>query len=200
MARFTLTAAALLTAAARITQVTLVILIRVALLAAGSPAHAQPIEHNPAPCMDTEAFPLIEARASSAEAATAIRGLKVRFKAETDSGWYEVAFRPRSGALFQAALPKPLPEAARVLYVIESSAPEFQSPEHVVNVLMGAAPAPEAPRARSPMTFASSARRAIRASSRTVSAPTGSEQAVRGQARRSASLPLPARGRVWPRS
>ena len=28
---------------------------------------AQPIEHTPAPCMDTEAFPLIEARASSAE-------------------------------------------------------------------------------------------------------------------------------------
>jgi len=90
--------------------------------------------------MDTEAFPLIEARASSAEAARAIRGLKVRFKAETDSGWYEVAFRPPSGALFQTALPKPLPEAARVLYVIESSAPEFQSLEHVVNVLMGGCP------------------------------------------------------------
>ena len=119
-------------------RITLVTSISVALLAAGSPGLAQPIEHNPAPCMDTEAFPLIEARASSAEAARAIRGLKVRFKAETDSGWYEVAFRAPSGALFQAALPKPLPEAARVLYVIESSAPEFESPEHVVNVLMGA--------------------------------------------------------------
>ena len=140
MARITLvplTGVALLTAAPpRITLVTL----SVALLAAGSPSFAQPIEHSPAPCMDTEAFPLIEARTSSAEAARVIRGLKVRFKAETDSGWYEVAFRPPSGALFQVALPKPFPEAARVLYVIESSAPEFQSPVHVVNVLMGGCP------------------------------------------------------------
>ena len=134
MARIILIAARLTAATQRIT------LIGVALLAAGSPGFAQPIEHSPAPCMDTEAFPLIEARASTAEGARAIRGLKVRFKTETDSGWYEVAFRPPSGALFQAALPKPLPEAGRVIYVIESSAPEFQSPEHVVNVLMGGCP------------------------------------------------------------
>ncbi len=134
MARITLIAALLTVATQRIT------LIGVALLLAGSPGFAQLIEHSPAPCMDTEAFPLIEARASTAEGARAIRGLKVRFKTETDSGWYEVAFRPPSGALFQAALPKPLPEAGRVIYVIESSAPEFQSPEHVVNVLMGGCP------------------------------------------------------------
>lgn len=69
------------------------------------PARGQlEIAHSPAACMDTEQFPLIEARASSANVARAFAGLSIRFKAEDDDGWYETSFRAAGGATFQAAL------------------------------------------------------------------------------------------------
>ena len=98
------------------------------------------IEHTPSPCMDTEAFPLIEARASDVSLAQRARGLIVHFKAETDTGWYEVAFGNNRGALFQAALPKPLPEASRIAYYITTEDRRERSPQYLVNVLMGGCP------------------------------------------------------------
>ena len=96
------------------------------------------IEHSPAPCMDTEVFPLIEARASSANVARALTGLAIRFKAEDDDGWYETSFRSPAGATFQAALPKPQPEAARVVYYFTVG--ERTTQEYRVPVLIGGCP------------------------------------------------------------
>lgn len=97
------------------------------------------IEHTPAPCMDTEEYPLIEARAPSANVARALSGLAIRFKAETDTGWYETPFRDSSsGTTFRAALPKPLPEAARVMYYFVAGG--RRSREYLVPVLRGGCP------------------------------------------------------------
>ncbi|MGH9322272.1 MAG: PKD domain-containing protein [Vicinamibacteria bacterium] len=98
------------------------------------------LQHDPPPCMDTEQFPSIEVRASTPDAARRVSRLTVHFKAEGDAGWYEVAFQPAAGTVFQAALPKPLPEAARVAYYITAARPELRSPEYLVNVLMGGCP------------------------------------------------------------
>ncbi len=96
------------------------------------------IAHSPAPCMDTEEFPLIEARASSNNVARALMGLSVRFKAEDDDGWYETSFRSPAGATFQTALPKPQPEASRVVYYFAVG--DRQSQEYLVPVLTGGCP------------------------------------------------------------
>lgn len=94
------------------------------------------IEHSPPPCMDTDAFPLLEARVEGGKP----RHLSVHFKSENGSGWYVVEMAPSSGTAYQAALPKPLPSAVRVVYYIESDRPELRSPEYVVNVLTGGCP------------------------------------------------------------
>jgi hypothetical protein len=96
--------------------------------------------HTPAPCMSTDEFPLIEAQASSVDAARRLKGLSVRFRAEDDPGWYEVELQPTAGTGLQAALPKPLPSAVRVWYYIASEERERRSPEYTVNVLMGGCP------------------------------------------------------------
>ena len=101
---------------------------------------ARDLQHVPAPCVDTETFPLIEVRAPSAALARRIRDLTIRFKAEGDAAWYEIAFPQTSGTVFQAALPRPLPDAVRVHYYITASQPEFRSPEYLVSVLMGGCP------------------------------------------------------------
>ncbi len=98
------------------------------------------IEHLPPKCMDTEEFPLIAARAATSEAARRLTGLIVRFKAEDDEGWYEIALRSGTGVDFQAVLPKPLSEAARVTYYFAAGAPERRSPVYLVPVLMGGCP------------------------------------------------------------
>ncbi len=98
------------------------------------------IDHQPPPCLDTEAFPLFTARSASAEAARFTRGLSVRFKAETESDYYEIAFLEPDGAEFRAVLPKPLPEASRVTYYLVAGNPERRSDEHLVNVLAGGCP------------------------------------------------------------
>ncbi len=97
------------------------------------------IVHTPTPCMSTEEFPLIEAKASSADVARA-RRLTLRFKAEDDPGWYEVRVSSAVGLTYQAALPKPTREAVRVHYYFASGRPEIRTPEYVVNVLMGGCP------------------------------------------------------------
>jgi len=97
------------------------------------------ILHTPAPCMSTEEFPLIEAKATSASPSDG-RRLTVRFKAENDSGWYEVEAPSGVGLTYQAALPKPTPEAVRVHYYFASGRPEARTSEYVVNVLMGGCP------------------------------------------------------------
>src|SRR3989304_1327313 len=104
------------------------------------------IIHTPPPCMNTEEFPLIEAKASSAGVARA-RRLTVRFKAEDDPGWYEVVVPSAVGLTYQAALPKPTPEAVRVHYYFASGRPEVRTPEYVVNVLMGGCPGARAAQA-----------------------------------------------------
>ena len=96
------------------------------------------IEHTAAPCMDTEAFPLIEARASDTTLARRLTGLTVRFKAEDDAGWYETSFRSTTGTTFQAALPKPLPDAGRVTYYFTAAG--RRSSDYLVAVLMGGCP------------------------------------------------------------
>lgn len=127
----------------------------VLVLATGALAHSPPgrgqeapassgelrdLTHTPASCVDTEGFPLIEARATSADAARRLGRPLLRFKSEGDPGWYEVAFRPTAGTLFEAALPKPLPGAGRIIYYIASGKPELRSPRYTVNVLMGGCP------------------------------------------------------------
>src|SRR3990172_4352761 len=102
-------------------------------------AELDDVFHTPTPCISTEEFPLIEAKASSADAARA-RRLTVRFKAEDDPGWYEVVVPSAVGLTYQAALPKPTPEAVRVHYYFASGRPEVRTPEYVVNVLMGGCP------------------------------------------------------------
>ena len=97
------------------------------------------IVHTPPPCMNTEEFPLIEAKASRADAAGAKR-LTVRFKAEDDTGWYDVEVPSAVGLTYQAALPKPTSDAVRVHYYLVSGRPERRTPEYVVNVLMGGCP------------------------------------------------------------
>ena len=96
------------------------------------------IEHTPAPCMDTEVFPLIEARASSTTVARRLTGLTIRFKAEDDVDWYQTSFRSTAGTTFQAALPKPLPDAGRVTYYFTSGG--RRSSDYLVPVLMGGCP------------------------------------------------------------
>jgi PKD repeat protein len=96
------------------------------------------IAHTPPPCMSTEDFPLLEAKASGPDAARA--KLTVRFRAEDDPGWYEVEVPSAGGLTYHAALPKPTREAVRVHYYFVSGRPEIRSPEHVVNVLMGGCP------------------------------------------------------------
>ncbi len=97
------------------------------------------IEHTPAPCMDTEAFPLIEAHASSTAVARRLTRLTIRFKAEDDAaGWYETSFRSTAGTTFQGALPKPLPDAGRVTYYFTSAG--RRTPDYLVPVLMGGCP------------------------------------------------------------
>lgn len=96
------------------------------------------IDHTPAPCMDTETFPLIEARATGTDATRTLTGLTVRFKSEDDDGWYQTSVRSGAGATFQAALPKPLPDAGRVVYYFSASG--RRSPDYLVPVLMGGCP------------------------------------------------------------
>lgn len=104
------------------------------------PSEGLEIEHQPPPCMDTEAFPVIEAQASSVQRARSMGRLKLRFRAENDSGWYETVFPPPTGARFQTILPRPLPEAVRVVYYFAAGEPERRSAEFVVSVLMGGCP------------------------------------------------------------
>jgi PKD repeat protein len=101
----------------------------------GSGALAQTIEHHPAPCMDTESHPLVEAEVSGPDAGR----LMLRFKADDDSDWYETTLSKGAGSSYRAALPKPYAEAVRVRYYISSSE-EVRTPEFVVNVLMGGCP------------------------------------------------------------
>jgi hypothetical protein len=89
--------------------------------------------------MSTEEFPLLEAKATRSDSARA-RELTVRFKAEEDTGWYEVAVPSAMGLTYQVALPKPTAEAVRVHYYFVSGRPEARTPEYVVNVLMGGCP------------------------------------------------------------
>ncbi len=96
------------------------------------------LEHTPPPCMDTEGFPLIEARASSAAVARRLPGLTIRFKAEDDAGWYETSFSSTAGTTFQAALPKPLPDVGRITYYFTSAG--RRTPDYLVPVLMGGCP------------------------------------------------------------
>lgn len=95
--------------------------------------------HTAPPCMSTEDFPLLEVKAPSGDTARA-RGLTLRFKSEDDDGWYEVEVSPPAGSTYQAALPRPTPEAIRVHYYFVSGKPEARTPEYVVNVLMGGCP------------------------------------------------------------
>ena len=97
------------------------------------------LDHTPPPCMSTEEFPLLEAKASSVDVARA-RRLSVRFRAEDDPGWYEVEVPAAAGLTYQAALPKPTREAVRVHYYFVSGRPEARTLEYVVNVLMGGCP------------------------------------------------------------
>ena len=69
-----------------------------------------------------------------------LQELAVRFKAEGDTGWYETTFRAPAGTVFQAALPKPRPQAARVTYYITTGEPRQRSPEYLVPVLVGGCP------------------------------------------------------------
>jgi len=101
------------------------------------------IEHTPAPCMDTDTFPLITARAASPEAARFTRGLVVRFKAESDAGYYETSFSGPEGDRFRAVLPRPMPEASRIAYYLATGDPERRSPEYLVSVLAGGCPGAE---------------------------------------------------------
>jgi PKD domain len=103
-------------------------------------AELRDVTHLPPSCVDTEAFPLIEARASSPDAARHLGRVVLRFRSEGDPGWHEVAFRSAAGTLFQAALPKPLPGAGRIVYYIAAGKPELRSPRYTVNVLMGGCP------------------------------------------------------------
>ena len=98
------------------------------------------IEHLPPKCMDTEEFPLVAVRATTSEAARRIVGLILRFKAEEDTGWYETTLRPTTSVDFQAVLPKPLSESARVTYYFAGGTPERRSPVYRVSVLMGGCP------------------------------------------------------------
>jgi hypothetical protein len=102
-------------------------------------AALEDVAHTPPPCMSTEEYPLLEAKASSMDVARA-RRLTVRFKAEDDPGWYEVEVPSAVGLTYHAALPKPLQEAVRVHYYLVSGRPELRTPEYVVNVLMGGCP------------------------------------------------------------
>jgi hypothetical protein len=108
--------------------------------AAASEGELEDVTHTPPPCVDTEVFPLIEIHGSSSDAARRLGRLTLRFRSEGDPGWYEVGFRAAAGTLFQAALPKPLPEAGRITYYIASGRPELRSPRYTVNVLMGGCP------------------------------------------------------------
>ncbi|GMR23678.1 MAG: hypothetical protein BMS9Abin37_2130 [Acidobacteriota bacterium] len=96
------------------------------------------LEHTPASCMDSEAFPLIEARASTTTLARGLTGLTIRFKVEDDDGWYETSFRSTTGTTFQAALPKPLPDVGRVVYYFTSAG--RRTPDYLVPVLIGGCP------------------------------------------------------------
>ncbi len=98
------------------------------------------VGHQPASCMDTETFPLIEAQTVSPDAARDVRGLSVRFRAEDAPGWHEVAMESESDTRFLAALPRPRPEAVRVHYYFAWGRPEVRSPEFVVNILRGGCP------------------------------------------------------------
>ena len=123
-----------------------VLLLVMALLGSGSRATSQEaaedgaLHHTPPPCLDTDVFTLIEARADSVEQARRVGRATLRFKAESDADWYAIEFRPPDGAVFQAALPKPLPEAVRVSYYITWGDPERRTPEFTVPVLMGGCP------------------------------------------------------------
>ncbi len=97
------------------------------------------VVHAPAPCMSTEAFPLLEVKASTADVARA-RRLTVRFRSEEDDGWYEVELPSASGLTVQAALPKPTDDAVRVHYYFASGRPELRTSEYIVNVLAGGCP------------------------------------------------------------
>lgn len=108
--------------------------------AASTPRSLLDIEHLPPKCMDTEEFPLVAARAATSEAARRLTGLILRFKAEDDAGWYEITLPPTTGVDFQAVLPKPLSEAARVTYYFVAGTPERRSPVYRVPVLMGGCP------------------------------------------------------------
>jgi PKD repeat protein len=107
---------------------------------AATPEPTLDIDHVPPACMDTEEFPLIEARASTPEAAHRLSDLMVRFKSDEDTGWYEIALERPTGADFQVVLPKPLPEAVRVTYYFAAGTPERRSPTFRVPVLMGGCP------------------------------------------------------------
>ncbi len=97
------------------------------------------VSHTPPPCMSPEEFPLLEVKAASPEAAGEHR-LIVRFKAEADTGWYELEVPAPAGLTYQTALPKPTPDAVRVHYYFASGRPEVRTPEYIVNVLMGGCP------------------------------------------------------------
>ena len=107
-------------------------------LQAAAPSAAEPaLQHTPPPCMDTETFPLIEVLIGASERP---RRLFVHFKSDSDTGWYTADLSSTAGATFQGALPKPLPEAVRVVYFIESDRDGHRTPEYAVNVLMGGCP------------------------------------------------------------
>jgi PKD repeat protein len=103
-----------------------------------APQEALELVHTPPPCMSPEAFPFLEAKASTADAAR--ERLAVRFRAEDDGGWYEVEVPPAVGLTYHTALPKPTGEAVRVHYYFLSERSPKRSDEYVVNVLMGGCP------------------------------------------------------------
>ena len=88
-------------------------------LAAGTGAVAQDvvaIRHVPARCFAAGAHPTLQACFTPADAVSRAR---VRFRAERGRWRYFVDMVPQGGC-YAATLPRPLPDAGRVLYSIEA--------------------------------------------------------------------------------
>jgi len=106
-------------------------LLALSLLAPAAPAWAQgepTIQHQALECLPNNQFPQLDA---TIQPGAEVQSAKVYFRAEAFPDFYYVLMkRPEAAAsldLFQAILPKPSPDTARVVYYLEAVNQAYQS-------------------------------------------------------------------------
>ena len=80
---------------------------------------ATDIAHEQLSCMSSGEFPFVETYLRGAAPPHPVDEVRVYFRAQTETEWYYVSMRASGPRIYEAALPMPLSETAKVVYYVE---------------------------------------------------------------------------------